>query len=85
MIRTLRALFLRCLLREKLLVVVFLAIAVLLWLSGFSKRAGQFFRDKDRTHLRDLLDVGLIDATWLGRLPAELAGRLKGLIETPEG
>ena len=43
------------------------------------------FRDKDRTHLRDLLDVGLIDATWLGRLPAELAGRLKGLIETPEG
>src|SRR5262245_29807092 len=22
------------------------------------------FRDKDRTHLRDLLDVGLIDATW---------------------
>ena len=22
------------------------------------------FRDKDRTHLRDMLDVGLIDATW---------------------
>jgi hypothetical protein len=22
------------------------------------------FRDKDRTHLRDLLDVGLIDAVW---------------------
>ncbi|HLX59689.1 MAG TPA: nucleotidyltransferase family protein [Planctomycetota bacterium] len=43
------------------------------------------FRDKDRTHLRDLLDVGLIDATWLKRLPAELTERLKLLIETPEG
>ena len=24
------------------------------------------FRDKDRTHLRDLLEVGLIDAEWCG-------------------
>ena len=43
------------------------------------------FRDKDRTHLRDMLDVGLIDASWLPRLPAELAARLKTLIDTPEG
>lgn len=49
MIRTLRAFFLRCLLREKLLVVVFLAIAVLLWFSGFSKRAGLFWREQHRT------------------------------------
>ena len=49
MSRTLRAFFLRCLLREKLLVVVFLAIAVLLWLSGFSKRAGLFWREQHRT------------------------------------
>lgn len=43
------------------------------------------FRDKDRTHLRDLLDVGLIDATWLTRFPSELADRLQLLIDTPEG
>lgn len=43
------------------------------------------FRDKDRVHLRDLIDVGLVDAEWLGRLPAALAGRLKSLLDTPEG
>ena len=43
------------------------------------------FRDKDRTHLRDLLDVGLIDASWGQRLPHELAVRLQNLIDTPEG
>lgn len=43
------------------------------------------YRDKDRTHLRDLLDVGLIDESWLPRLPVELANRLRSLIETPGG
>lgn len=43
------------------------------------------FRDKDRTHLRDLLDVGLIDAGWTARLPPELSARLQMLIDTPEG
>jgi hypothetical protein len=43
------------------------------------------FRDKDRTHLRDLIEVGLIDATWTTRLPPELAARLQTLIDTPEG
>jgi hypothetical protein len=43
------------------------------------------FRDKDRTHLRDLLDVGLIDASWCSKYPAELAARLQGLIDTPGG
>ncbi len=43
------------------------------------------FRDKDRTHLRDLMDVGLVDASWLTRLPAELQGRLQSLLENPEG
>ncbi len=42
------------------------------------------FRDKDRMHLRDLLDVELIDATWLDRLPPELQIRLKELIDNPE-
>jgi len=43
------------------------------------------FRDKDRTHLRDLLEVGLIDAEWCQRLPPALASRLNELLENPEG
>jgi len=43
------------------------------------------FRDKDRMHLRDMIDVGLVDETWLARLPAELAPRLKELLDNPEG
>jgi len=42
------------------------------------------FRDKDRTHLRDLLDVGLIDAEWCERLPPPPAKRLKELVDNPE-
>lgn len=43
------------------------------------------FRDKDRTHLRDFIDVGLIDASWVARLPAELGARLQQLLDTPDG
>jgi len=43
------------------------------------------FRDKDKVHIRDLIDVGLIDSTWLTRLPEALAIRLKSLLDTPEG
>lgn len=43
------------------------------------------FRDKDRTHVRDMIDVGLIDRTWLDRLPPELAGRLQELLDNPDG
>jgi hypothetical protein len=44
MIRTLRIFFLTRLLREKLLLVAFMAVAVLIWISGFSTRAGLFWR-----------------------------------------
>lgn len=43
------------------------------------------YRDKDRTHVRDLIDVGLIDASWSQRLPEELAKRLQLLLDTPDG
>lgn len=43
------------------------------------------FRRKDQVHLLDMLDVGLIDASWVSRFPPELADRLQQLIETPEG
>jgi len=42
-------------------------------------------RDKDRMHVRDMLGVGLIDATWPARYPPELAARLQHLIDTPDG
>ena len=43
------------------------------------------FRDKDRTHLRDLIDVGLVDARTLADLPSILADRLRQLLDNPEG
>jgi hypothetical protein len=43
------------------------------------------FRDKDRTHLRDLIGVRLIDGSWTACLPEELASRLQSLLDTPEG
>ena len=42
------------------------------------------WRDKDRVHLRDLASVGLIDATWLPRLPTLLRTRLDLILATPE-
>ncbi len=43
------------------------------------------FRDKDRTHLRDLIDVGLVDQTWPARYERELKARLQRLLDTPGG
>jgi hypothetical protein len=41
-------------------------------------------RDKDRTHVRDLIGVGLIDRSWLARLPAVLVERLQEILDTPD-
>ncbi len=43
------------------------------------------FRRKDQVHLLDFLELGLVDATWLPRLPVEFANRLQSLIDTPNG
>jgi hypothetical protein len=43
------------------------------------------FRSKDRMHLRDMVDAGLVNETWLPGLPAELSSRLKELLDNPEG
>lgn len=42
-------------------------------------------RRKDQMHLLDMLDVGLIDETWIDRVPAVLAPRLQQLLDDPEG
>jgi hypothetical protein len=43
------------------------------------------YRDKDRTHLRDMIQLGLIDAGWPSRFPAQLGERLQSLLDDPDG
>lgn len=43
------------------------------------------YRDKDRTHLRDMIDVGLIDQTWPARFRPELGQRLQAILDNPDG
>lgn len=42
-------------------------------------------RDKDKTHIRDIIGIGLIDPTWVARVPPELRERLQQILDTPEG
>jgi hypothetical protein len=42
-------------------------------LTAFNAEAGML--------LRDLIDVGLIDATWTNRVPHELSARLQELLD----
>jgi hypothetical protein len=43
------------------------------------------YRDKDRVHLRDMMEIGQIDETWLERVPASLRPRLQALLDDPHG
>ncbi|MCA9796345.1 MAG: hypothetical protein KC910_31275 [Candidatus Eremiobacteraeota bacterium] len=43
------------------------------------------FRDKDRTHLRDLIEVGLVGEDWPTRLPTALGARLQAILDDPDG
>jgi hypothetical protein len=43
------------------------------------------YRDQDRTHLRDMIEIELIDGTWCHRYPPELSARLQEIIDHPEG
>ncbi len=53
-------------------------------LEGLMRMKLVAFRDKDRVHLRDMLDIGLIGSAWLSRLPSPLTERLQELIDNPE-
>lgn len=57
----------------------------LVTLEGLVRMKLTAFRDKDRTHLRDLIEVGLLDASMRDGLPPELRQRLQLLLDTPEG
>ena len=52
MMRVIRHYFLTRALREKLLLMAFLAIGVLWWLSAFGRHAGAFLRETDRKSTR---------------------------------
>ena len=41
-------------------------------------------RRKDQVHVQDMIGVGLIDPSWLTKLPPELADRLKQIMDTPD-
>jgi hypothetical protein len=41
-------------------------------------------RRKDQVHVQDMIGVGLIDPSWLTKLPPELALRLKHIMDTPD-
>jgi hypothetical protein len=43
------------------------------------------YRDKDKTHLRDMIQIGLIDTNWTSRFPAQLAQRLQAILDDPDG
>jgi hypothetical protein len=43
------------------------------------------FWDKDRVHLRDLIEVGLVEESWVKRFPPVLGDRLRSLLENPNG
>lgn len=42
-------------------------------------------RDKDRTHIRDLVGLGLVNQYWVAKLPPILAERLQHILDTPDG
>lgn len=42
------------------------------------------FRDRDRVHLRDLIEVGLVDKAWQERVPEALQPRLRELLQHPD-
>jgi hypothetical protein len=42
------------------------------------------YRRKDQVHVLDMIDVGLVDASWPSRYPPELAARLQHLLDTPD-
>jgi Uncharacterised nucleotidyltransferase len=42
-------------------------------------------RRKDQTHVEDMINVGLIDRSWVANLPPVLAERLQQILDTPGG
>ncbi len=43
------------------------------------------FRRKDQVHIQDMISIGIIDESWLDRLPPSLQNRLQELLDDPDG
>lgn len=43
------------------------------------------YRRKDQVHLLDMVEIGMLDETWLARVPLSLRDRLQALLDDPEG
>ena len=43
------------------------------------------YRDKDKTHIRDMISINIIDQSMVARLPGELGQRLQALLDDPDG
>jgi hypothetical protein len=41
-------------------------------------------RRKDQVHIQDMIGVGLVDRSWLAKLPPVLAERLQKILDTPD-
>jgi len=54
-------------------------------LAGLVRMKLTGFKSEDHMHIRDLIEVGLIDQSWTMRLPPPLAARLQQLLDTPDG
>ena len=70
---------------ESIEAMVPMEVGVTLPLETFTSHSLKLHRLVDQLYLRDMIDAGLVDAAWLTRLPAELAARLKELLDDPHG
>ena len=43
------------------------------------------YRRKDQVHIQDMISLGMVDGSWLDRLPPALAERLAALLADPDG
>lgn len=43
------------------------------------------YRRKDQVHLLDMMEIGMLDESWLERVPVSLRDRLQALLDDPEG
>jgi hypothetical protein len=57
----------------------------ILYLESLVRMKLTSFRRKDQVHVQDLIGLGLIDASWIGRFPPQLAARLQELLDDPKG
>ena len=54
-------------------------------LDALSRQLLGSYRLIDRVCLRDLIEVGLLNATWCDKLPAEFSARLQAILDDPDG